>query len=56
MEFFKNLPSFGKKDDGKNEVLSPIEGLKPDEQKAGWGYIEKMNMTLNNLGEGLQCQ
>lgn len=42
--------------DGKNEVLSPIEGLKPDEQKAGWGYIEKMNMNLKNLREGLQCQ
>lgn len=42
--------------DGKNEVLSPIEGLKPDEQKAGWGYIDKMNMNLKNLREGLECQ
>jgi zinc transport system substrate-binding protein len=42
--------------DGKNEVLSPIEGVKPDEQKAGIGYIEKMNMNLQNLREGMGCK
>lgn len=41
---------------GKSEVLSPIEGLKPDEQKAGLGYIDKMNLNLMNLREGLQCR
>jgi zinc transport system substrate-binding protein len=34
---------------GKDELLSPLEGLKPDEQKAGLGYIDKMDMNLANL-------
>jgi len=41
---------------GKDEVLSPLEGLKPDEQKAGLGYIDKMEMNLANLRDGLQCK
>jgi zinc transport system substrate-binding protein len=41
---------------GKDELLSPLEGLKPDEQKAGLGYIDKMEMNLANLRDGLQCK
>jgi zinc transport system substrate-binding protein len=40
---------------GKVLVLSPIEGIHQDEQKAGIGYIEKMEMNLENLKEGLEC-
>jgi zinc transport system substrate-binding protein len=40
---------------GKVLVLSPIEGVDADEQKAGIGYIEKMEMNLKNLKEGLEC-
>lgn len=41
--------------DGKVLVLSPIEGLSENEQKAGLGYIDKMNDNINNLMVGLQC-
>ncbi len=40
---------------GKVLVLSPIEGIKPVEQKSGIGYLDKMKEDLNNLEEGLQC-
>jgi len=42
--------------DGKVLVLSPIEGVKADEQKQGTGYIEKMQQNLENLKEGLDCR
>lgn len=41
--------------DGKVLALSPIEGLSENEQKAGLGYIDKMNDNINNLMVGLQC-
>lgn len=41
--------------DGKVLVLSPIEGLSENEQKAGLGYIDKMSDNINNLMVGLQC-
>ena len=41
--------------DGTVLVLSPIEGLSENEQKAGLGYIDKMNDNINNLMVGLQC-
>ena len=41
--------------DGKVLVLSPIEGLSENEQKAGLGYIDKMNDNIDNLMAGLQC-
>jgi zinc transport system substrate-binding protein len=40
---------------GKVLVLSPIEGIKADEQQAGIGYLEKMQKNLENLKEGLDC-
>jgi zinc transport system substrate-binding protein len=40
---------------GKVLVLSPIEGVKADEQQAGIGYLEKMQKNLENLKEGLDC-
>jgi zinc transport system substrate-binding protein len=40
---------------GKVLVLSPIEGIKPVEQKAGIGYVDKMKQDLANLEIGLQC-
>ena len=41
---------------GKVLVLSPIEGVKADEQQAGIGYIEKMQQNLENLKQGLDCK
>lgn len=41
---------------GKVLVLSPIEGIKADEQQAGIGYIEKMQQNLENLKAGLDCK
>lgn len=41
---------------GKVLVLSPIEGVKPDEQKQGIGYLEKMEQNLEHLKEGLDCK
>ncbi len=40
---------------GKVLILSPLEGIKPEEQKAGIGYIDKMKQDLVNLKVGLQC-
>ena len=40
---------------GKVLVLSPIEGIKPAEQKEGMGYLNKMKQDLTNLEIGLQC-
>lgn len=41
---------------GKVLVLSPIEGVKPYEQKQGIGYLEKMEQNLENLKAGLDCK
>lgn len=41
---------------GKVLVLSPIEGIKTDEQQAGKGYLEKMEQNLENLKAGLDCK
>ncbi len=41
---------------GKVLVLSPIEGIKTDEQRAGKGYLEKMEQNLENLKAGLDCK
>ena len=40
---------------GKVLILSPIEGINADEQKAGIGYLDKMNKDIDNLKIGLQC-
>ena len=40
---------------GKVLILSPIEGINADEQKAGIGYLDKMNEDIDNLKIGLQC-
>jgi hypothetical protein len=37
-------------------VLSPIEGINKDEQKAGIGYLDKMNQDIGNLKIGLGCK
>jgi zinc transport system substrate-binding protein len=36
-------------------VLSPIEGVNANEQRAGIGYLEKMQQDLENLKLGLGC-
>ena len=41
---------------GKVVVLSPIEGIKPQEQGAGIGYLDKMNENIAALKVGLQCK
>jgi zinc transport system substrate-binding protein len=41
---------------GKVLILSPIEGINAQEQKAGIGYLDKMNEDIDNLKIGLQCQ
>jgi zinc transport system substrate-binding protein len=41
---------------GKVVVLSPIEGIKSQEQQLGIGYLEKMYQDLSALKEGLQCK
>ena len=41
---------------GKVLILSPIEGINTQEQKAGVDYIDKMNEDIDNLRIGLQCQ
>jgi zinc transport system substrate-binding protein len=40
---------------GKVLILSPIEGINAEEQKAGIGYLDKMNEDIDNLKIGLQC-
>ena len=42
--------------DGKVLILSPIEGINADEQKAGIGYLDKMKENVDNLKIGLQCR
>jgi zinc transport system substrate-binding protein len=37
-------------------VLSPIEGIKAEEQKVGIGYLDKMYKDLDALKVGLQCK
>jgi zinc transport system substrate-binding protein len=41
---------------GKVIILSPIEGINQEEQKAGIGYLDKMNQDTNNLKVGLDCK
>ena len=41
---------------GKVMVLSPIEGIKPQEEQKGIGYLEKMYQDLSDLKEGLECK
>jgi zinc transport system substrate-binding protein len=36
-------------------VLNPIEGLTPDDQAAGRGYVELMDGNLENLRTALEC-
>jgi zinc transport system substrate-binding protein len=40
---------------GKVLILSPIEGIDEEEQKAGKGYIDKMRQNIQNLKVGLRC-
>ncbi|MGA9841067.1 MAG: zinc ABC transporter substrate-binding protein [Nitrososphaeraceae archaeon] len=41
---------------GKVMVLSPTEGIKPQEQQQGIGYLAKMYQDLSALEQGLQCK
>jgi len=41
---------------GKVIVLSPIEGIKSQEQQQGIGYLAKMYQDLSALEQGLQCK
>ena len=41
---------------GKVLLLSPIEGIKEEEQRKGIDYIDKMKMNLENLKQGLKCK
>jgi zinc transport system substrate-binding protein len=41
---------------GKVLILSPLEGLDQQEQKAGIGYVDKMNENIQNLRVGLKCK
>jgi zinc transport system substrate-binding protein len=41
---------------GKVMVLSPIEGIKSQEQQQGIGYLAKMYQDLSALKQGLQCK
>ena len=41
---------------GKVLILSPIEGINSEEQRAGIGYLDKMNENVENLKKGLECQ
>jgi zinc transport system substrate-binding protein len=41
---------------GKVLILSPLEGLDQQEQKAGIGYVQKMNENIQNLKIGLKCK
>jgi zinc transport system substrate-binding protein len=40
---------------GKVLILSPIEGINSEEQRAGIGYLDKMNENVENLKIGLEC-
>ena len=37
-------------------ILSPIEGLTPEEESAGVTYLDKMEQNLANLRVALECQ
>jgi zinc transport system substrate-binding protein len=41
---------------GRVLILSPIEGIKDEEQTAGIGYLDKMRENIANLKIGLECQ
>ena len=41
---------------GKVLLLSPIEGIKPEEQKKDIDFIDQMKMNLENLKQGLKCK
>jgi len=41
---------------GRVLVLSPVEGIKQQEQDAGIGYIDKMRENVANLRVGLECR
>ena len=41
---------------GKVLLLSPIEGIDQEEQKKDIGYLDKMEMNLENLKQGLKCK
>ena len=41
---------------GKVMVLSPIEGIKSQEQQQGIDYLTKMYQDLSALKRGLQCK
>lgn len=41
---------------GKVLILSPVEGLNDEEQKAGLDYIDKMKLNVANLKAGLGCR
>ena len=41
---------------GKVLILSPLEGLDQQDQKAGIGYVQKMNENIQNLKVGLKCK
>jgi zinc transport system substrate-binding protein len=41
---------------GKVLILSPLEGINQQEQKAGVGYVEKMKENVQNLKIGLKCK
>lgn len=41
---------------GKVLLLSPIEGINQEEQKKDIGYLDKMEMNLENLKQGLKCK
>jgi zinc transport system substrate-binding protein len=41
--------------EGKVLTLSPVEGIEPEEQSAGIGYLDKMRENTANLKIGLEC-
>jgi zinc transport system substrate-binding protein len=41
---------------GRVLILSPIEGIKGEEQTAGIGYLNKMRENIANLKIRLECQ
>ena len=41
---------------GKVLILSPLEGIDQQKQKAGIGYVDKMNENIQNLKVGLKCK
>jgi zinc transport system substrate-binding protein len=40
----------------RTAVLDPIEGLTPDEQKRGDGYLTLMRRNLETLRKALACR